>query len=100
MTRTTVVNIGKTANYDAYIGRGTRWGNPFFIGRDGSRVEVIEKYEAYVRASPGLMRLLCTLKGKVLACHCKPEACHGDVLARLADEADCPDEPTGLDRWL
>lgn len=28
-----------------YIGRGSKWGNPFRIGRDGDRAAVIAKYE-------------------------------------------------------
>lgn len=41
--KTTVVNRHK-ASYDVYVGRGTKWGNPFEIGKDGTRLEVIEKY--------------------------------------------------------
>jgi len=25
------------------------------------------------------------LRGRTIACWCKPEACHGDILAELAD---------------
>jgi hypothetical protein len=28
---------------------------------------------------------LAALKGKILVCFCKPLACHGDVLAEIAD---------------
>lgn len=71
--------------YDVYIGRPGPWGNPFLIGPDGTRDEVIAKYEARLRASPGLLLMLPRLHGKVLGCWCRPEyACHGDVLARYA----------------
>ena len=29
-----------------YIGRGSKWGNPFRIGEDGNRATVIAKHEA------------------------------------------------------
>lgn len=76
----------KKAPYDVYVGRPSRWGNPFQIGRDGSRSEVIHKFEVWVRQQPNLMASLYELRGKTLGCWCAPERCHGDVLARLADE--------------
>jgi len=75
----------KRERYDVYIGRPSKWGNPFVIGPDGDRGEVIAKYRAYLLASPGLMAALPELRGKVLGCWCKPAACHGDVLAELVD---------------
>ena len=68
-----------------FIGRPGIWGNPFIIGRDGTREEVIAKYRTWIRGQPGRMRNLEKLRDKVLGCYCKPEACHGDVLAELAD---------------
>src|SRR5258707_5579815 len=73
--------------YDVRIDRTTRWGNPFHIGRDGTRAEVIAKYEAWIQTQPNLLAALPELRGKRLGCWCKPKACHGDVLARLADGA-------------
>jgi len=69
-----------------YVGRGSLWGNPFVIGVHGTREEVIAKYEAWVLRQPHLVAMLPELRGQVLCCHCKPLACHGDVLARLADQ--------------
>ena len=70
------------------IDRATRWGNPFVIGRDGSRAEVIEKYRAWLRREIRAGRVpledLAVLKGKRLACHCDPRPCHGHVLAAAA----------------
>lgn len=79
----------KKEPYDVYIGRPTKWGNPFKIGDNGTREEVIEKYRKYILSNKLLMLDVHTLKDKVLGCWCKPEACHGDVLAELADKGDC-----------
>jgi hypothetical protein len=76
----------KKDQYDVYIGRPSKWGNPFAIGRDGSRDEVVEKYEAWVKTQPDLMGSLHELKGKILGCWCHPKACHGDVLSKLANK--------------
>lgn len=70
-----------------YIGRGSPWGNPFVIGADGDRDEVIAKHEAMVRADPLLqVRIREQLAGRDLVCFCAPRACHGDLLLRLANE--------------
>ena len=72
--------------HDVYIGRPSVWGNPFVIGRDGDRAEVIAKYRAWLLARPHLVeRAKRELKGKVLGCWCSPQACHGDVLAEVAN---------------
>ena len=68
------------------------WYNPFKMdkpgrSRDGTREEVIEKYERYLIAErPDLLERLPELEGRILGCWCKPEACHGDVLLRLIQE--------------
>jgi len=84
MTDTRVVHILRE-ECDIYIGRGSPWGNPFKIGRDGDRPTVIEKYYEYIIKQPKLMKRLPELKGKVLGCHCKPQLCHGDVLKILIE---------------
>lgn len=81
------------ARYDVFIGRPSKWGNPFVIGRDGDRAMVIAKYEAWVRDQPALRAALVELCGKVLGCYCAPLPCHGDVLARLAEEGRPGCEP-------
>lgn len=68
-----------------YIGRPSKWGNPFVIGRDGSRADVIAKYRACIVAHPALMNALDELRGRDLICWCAPLACHGDVLTDLAN---------------
>jgi hypothetical protein len=87
-SKTRVVNC-KNERYDVYIGRPSEWGNPFKIGRDGSRQEVIQKYREWILANPQLTKQIhLKLRGKTLGCWCKPNACHGDVLAELADKDD------------
>jgi len=86
MTKTRVVHC-KRAPYDVYIGRPSKWGNPFRIGRDGTRAEVIRKYREWLLQQPDLLAALPELKGKVLGCWCKPLLCHGDVLVELVEEA-------------
>jgi hypothetical protein len=80
-----VVNIRKD-KYDVFIGRPSKWGNPFFIGKDGTREEVLKKYKEYIVNKPELLKQLPELKGKVLGCYCKPLPCHGDVLEELIKE--------------
>jgi hypothetical protein len=87
-----VVSIESGEPYDVYVGRGKRgtglkkskWHNPYVVGKDGTRDEVREKYERYLKASP-LMAELPEIKGKILACHCAPNPCHADILLRLAN---------------
>ena len=83
--KTQVVHCKKQP-YDVYIGRPSKWGNPFSIGVDGTREEVIAKYAAWIVKQPELMGALDELKGKVLGCWCKPRACHGDILVQLAEK--------------
>src|SRR4030042_1681537 len=83
--RTTVVHC-KKEKYDVYIGRPSKWGNPFEIGRDGTREDVIEKYKKWILGNPSLLKdIVPELKGKRLGCWCSPKPCRGDVLAFLAD---------------
>lgn len=69
-----------------YVGRPTMWGNPFEIGKDGTREEVIEKYRIFVQDHPGFREKIKKLKGKDLVCWCSPEACHANVLMEVANE--------------
>jgi hypothetical protein len=94
---TTVANC-HTTYYDrddpgqVYVARPSKWGNPFKVGRDGGRLEVIEKYRKYVYRRPDLLKAISDgeLTGKVLMCYCKPLACHGDVLAEMANKFGGP----------
>jgi len=79
-----VVHCRKTF-HDEYVGRPSMWGNPFEIGKDGDRDTVIAKYREWLPTQPHLMKMLPTLRGKTLGCHCAPQNCHADVLAELAN---------------
>ena len=78
-------------SFDVYIGRGSKWGNPFVIGRNGGRAEVIAKYRRYLwaRIEQGQVSLddLLALDGKRLGCFCKPLPCHGDVIKAAVEWA-------------
>lgn len=75
-----------------YIGRGSPLGNPFVIGKDGSREQVIAKYrvwlnEQIMRNNPVVLDELNRLgnkaideKGLALQCFCYPKPCHGEVI--------------------
>ena len=67
-----------------YIGRPSKWGNPYSIGKDGTRAEVCRKFEEYFFNSEKLQRDIHELKGKLLGCYCYPEQCHGDFLSGQA----------------
>ena len=94
-----VVHVRK-AKFDVYIGRvcaefpQSKWANPFKIGPDGNRREVITKYHKWILTRPDLLCALEELKGKVLGCWCKPDECHGDVLSMLANKT--PEELNGV----
>lgn len=70
-----------------YIGRPSKWGNPFAISPTHSRAYVITQFEQWLKTKPELMAAAKReLKGKDLVCFCAPLACHGDVLQRIANE--------------
>lgn len=70
----------------AYVGRPSRFGNPFVIGRHGDRAAVVARFEAWLLADPVLLAAAkAELRGKDLVCWCAPEACHADVLLRIAN---------------
>ena len=76
-----------------YIGRniprqritGSPFANPFKIGQDGSRADVLAKYSQWLASQPELIQQARALKGKVLVCWCAPEDCHGHILAKIAE---------------
>lgn len=84
----------KKAPYDVYIGRPSDWGNPFThktgtlaASQVSTREEAVASYERWLLAQPALVeRAKRELRGKVLGCWCAPQACHGEVLARVANE--------------
>jgi hypothetical protein len=77
----------KREPYDVYIGRGSIWGNPFVIGKHGTREEVIAKYRKRLEENEPLrLKVEILLRGKSLGCWCAPKACHGDVLLEIANK--------------
>lgn len=100
---TKVINIRHNPNWKQegviYIGRGSMFGNPYKIGEDGDRDEVIEKfndlfYDEWIRdldESVDAERIL-SLRNKILACYCRPKKgfqgkllCHGQIIAAYLD---------------
>jgi hypothetical protein len=84
----------KKEKCDVYIGRPSKWGNPFSHIPAGTkaqfvvatRYEAIEAYRNWIMTQPQLLASLPELEGKVLGCWCKPKSCHGDVLVQLVNE--------------
>jgi hypothetical protein len=89
---TKVVNkkYHKPTKDDVYIGRGSSWGNPYRIGQDGTRDEVIEAYKIWFRTQAHLKNRLVELRDKNLVCFCKPWPCHGDFLCEQIKLLDGP----------
>ena len=93
-----VVNL-KNEKYDVYIGRGSKWGNPYSHLESSkaryktkTRAEAINRYEDWIRNGDGkyLLEHLFELENKTLGCFCKPKSCHGDVLIKLITEKQNP----------
>lgn len=80
---TTVVRYNQA--HDRYIGRPSYWSNPFKIGRDGTREEVVGKYAEALAQDRERLLSIHELCGQRLACYCAPEPCHGDILAAIAN---------------
>lgn len=63
--------------------------NPYKVGRDGNREEVLNKYLEYLKIKIkdiNFVTQLKKLKNKNLGCWCKPDDCHGDILLKLISE--------------
>lgn len=95
---TSVANKDRGDDFDVYIGRGTPWGNPYPVGKQEGQYERSESidlfrrhFEANLLPDPSIRKGLLGLRGLRLACHCKPLACHGDVIAGYLNSLD-PDE--------
>lgn len=87
---TKVVNVQKEP-CDVYIGRPSRWGNPYPISQNVSREDVIAKFREYllgqIKENPALIdEIVKTMKGRRLGCFCSPLSCHGDVYKEICDE--------------
>jgi len=96
MEQTTVVNINEP--YDIPIFRGTLFGNPYEIGIDGTRSEVIKRFKrwfTFLLKDPVFKEEVMKLKGKRLGCYCHPEKenCHGKVIANYLNSIIDKDHP-------
>lgn len=89
---TKVVHFRKEP-FDVYIGRPSKWGNPF-SHKEGTlaeykvstRAEAIRKYEEWLMSSPERLAGLEELRGKTLGCWCSPKPCHGDVIVKILSQ--------------
>ena len=79
-----LVDWAKERGLYIYCGRPSMWGNPYTLRSEAQRQAVIVQYEAWLGSQPHLIRLVGSLRGRLLGCWCAPKACHCDVLARLA----------------
>ena len=81
-----------TAPRDAiYVGRGTVWGNPYIVGIDGTREEVLTKFMAGALSDQHLLeRARRELRGRHLVCSCKPNSCHADLWLSVANNLPLP----------
>jgi len=85
-----------------YVGRGSRWGNPYVVGKDGTAKECVEKFADYLMpyrhqgetstlhhfylSEANMADIEQSLRGKNLACWCAiGQPCHADVLLELAN---------------
>jgi hypothetical protein len=82
------------------VARPTKFGNPFEVGRDGSREAMVRKHREWLAGegpdviydSKGraydrrkVLAGLPELRGRDLFCYCAPEPCHGSTLLKLAN---------------
>lgn len=74
-----------------YVGRPSKWGNPFKIGRDvngtiWNREQVIDLFATWCERHPEFRQEIREeLKGKHLVCWCAPRRCHADILLEIAN---------------
>jgi hypothetical protein len=119
-----VINVKGGEAKRVYVGRSKQYGrphyfaNPYLIGEDGDREEVLEKYQEHLArllsTGPGqehLKRLRKEVEaGLPLACHCAgkegvpevltaddPLHCHGQLIL-LALRGDFPEDPMTHER--
>ena len=97
MRKTIVVNR-HYKSYDVYIGRGTKFGNKYQIGPDGTREDVIAKHKKDFYDNPELQEAVWDeLRGEIIGCSCKPLACHGDTYVEYIENRETKDLIIGGD---
>lgn len=75
----------KREPFDVYIGRPSKWGNPFPLVPEVGRYNTLQHYKMWVVGNRDLLLSLHELDNMVLGCWCAPNLCHGHVLAELVD---------------
>lgn len=76
----------KKSKYDIYVGRPSKWGNPFELKKEEDREKIIQQYIEWLETQDELLNQIHELKGKILGCWCAPKSpCHAEVLAELAN---------------
>jgi hypothetical protein len=79
--------VGGIPPQAVYVGRPTKWGNPFVVGVHGKQGECVELYRKWLMEQPALIQQAREeLRGKDLVCWCAPLPCHADVLMKMANE--------------
>lgn len=74
-----------------YVGRPSKWGNPFRIhrrrrGGEFANTIAIMAYKEYLEQHPEIVESARKeLRGKDLVCWCAPLLCHADILLELAN---------------
>lgn len=70
-----------------YVGRPTKWGNPYKMGEHGTRHDVVRLYRllARDRGAEFIEQVQDELAGRDLVCWCAPHECHADVLLEIAN---------------
>jgi hypothetical protein len=79
--------ISKSA---VYVGRGSKWGNPFPINKNQDRDRVCELYEEWLeeeieQGNITEKEIVESLLDKDLVCYCSPLKCHAETLQRKAE---------------
>lgn len=92
IARRGVVFIDTDKGKQRYPEKDSIFANPFKIGKDGDRNEVIDKYQKFlldkIKNEKVYKDEFLKLKGKTLGCWCKPDNCHGDVIIKLLNELE------------
>jgi hypothetical protein len=90
-----IVHCKSGEPFDVYVGRPSKFGNPFTHKPNttaeflvSSQEEAVLRFDEWIRTQPELLEAVKReLRGKVLACWCGPrDACHAQILATIANE--------------
>lgn len=80
-------------SYDVYVGRPSKYGNPFSHKKGtlakykvDTREEAIDRFREWFLSNAELVESAKReLKGKTLGCWCYPAKCHAEILAEVAN---------------